>query len=76
MKKNSSSKKEQKKSLKESLSELLQRKKIAEEKENVKFIEPKNEMKKASNSFKSIMEVHNILVDVYKKLLSKSEEKN
>jgi hypothetical protein len=47
-----------------------QRKKNKQQSSDEKCLIPdvKNEMKEAANSYKSIMEIQNILVDVYKKI--------
>ncbi len=62
-----------KKNFKETLSAFLT-KKNKEKKQDMVCFENQKEMKKASNSYKSIMEIHNILVDVYNKLINSSKK--
>lgn len=77
-KKNKKNKKS-KKTLKEILSSHLENKifinneHVGEKKTFLK--EARKKMSQASVSYKSLMEIHNILVDVYKNLLEKSENK-
>jgi flagellar hook-basal body complex protein FliE len=71
-------KKTNKRSLKDILSLYWKTNKVVkkpEKKEKVFFKEVKNKMKEATYSYKSIMDVHGVLVEAYKKILEKSVSK-
>ena len=62
------------KTLREVLYKYLEEDNQKKEMEN-SFCETKKKMKKASKSFKSLMEVRSILVTVYEKLIQKANKK-
>ena len=63
-----------KKSLREILSQYWKKNKLCESsvKEELFVKEAKKKMEEAAVSFNSMMEIHNVLVDVYKKLIKKA----
>ena len=57
------------KTLKKILQKFFKEKRKPYNKKNLK--EEKKQMKQADNSFKSIMEIHDILVNIYNKIVKK-----